>query len=300
MSALLHLKDQFGNNMYFGDTGHIRLPAVPNVDFTSLLQTVRDVTMREDDVMVVGYPKSGNNWTHHMVCMLKEGTTELMPMFTHDSFFFIDALGTSSNQQVPPADGPRVFLSHLPFRFLPRDVTKKKVKVVYVTRNPKDVFVSLYNHLQSVKPPLGYGGSWDQFFTVMLEQGYWYGEMMEYLKDWQTEIEAHSAHIPIYICNYEDSKRDTLAQVQRLNEFLDMGRDRQLCEQIVHTCRFDNMPKTRCQSEETIRKVWLCKDNISTSFLYRKGMVGDWKNWFTVAQNEQFDDVYNTKMAVYK
>ena len=104
-----------------------------------------------------------------MVSMLVEGTTDLPPMFSSVNFPFLD--GHSDDMKLPPPDKPRALMCHLPFRFLPRDVIEKKVKVVYVTRNPKDVFVSLFCHLSQVLPPLGYEGTWSQFFTVMLKQG---------------------------------------------------------------------------------------------------------------------------------
>nr|KAG5703494.1 hypothetical protein BaRGS_020128 [Batillaria attramentaria] len=102
--------------------------------------------------------------------------------------------------------------------------------------------------------------------------------------------------MPIFHSSYEDMKQDFLGQVQRLNTFLGTNRDRQLCQAIVDTCTLSNMPKTRPHSEQ-IRKTFLYKEQSKDGFFYRKGEVGDWKNWFTVAQNEEFNEVYRTKMT---
>ena len=60
MSQFLHEKDGFGNDMWFGDTGPVRMAALPHVpDYAGQLDRIRDVTLRSDDVIVVGYPKSG-------------------------------------------------------------------------------------------------------------------------------------------------------------------------------------------------------------------------------------------------
>lgn len=48
---------------------------------------------------------------------------------------------------------------------------KKKVKVIYLYRNPKDTFVSLYCHLSKMQGVMGYRGSWNHFFYTMLEMG---------------------------------------------------------------------------------------------------------------------------------
>ncbi|XP_025105959.1 sulfotransferase 1A2-like [Pomacea canaliculata] len=291
--GLIVRKDKFGNDIWLGDGGEVIFAPVDCIpDYRKHLQHIRDMQLRADDVLIVGYPKSGNNWLHHMVSMLIEGTTHLPPLFGDSNFPFLDICGAGRELAAP--DKGRALMSHLAFRYLPRDVEDKRVKIIYLVRNPKDAMVSLYHHVGSTLPPIRYEGSWDQFLTTVLEQGYWYGSIFEHRKEWQRTIEEHPDH-PIFLVHYENLKKDTVKQLKELDTFLGTNRSTEFCQAVAATCILSNMENTRVLHNDVISRNTFCW-NENRKF-YRKGEVGDWKNYFTVAQNEKFDEVCGKKLA---
>lgn len=291
MPQFLELKDKFGNNLYFGNGGEVRFAASPLItDFRQQMKDVRELELRSDDVIVVGYPKSGNHWHQQIIRMLQQNNTNYSP-----NTFTFDVLEYIPNSFRPPATGPRVFFSHLLFRHLPVQTVEKKVKIVHLTRNPKDTFVSMFAQLSEMKNEMGYSGTWDQFFQVMLEWGFWHGNYFDHLLDWEREIEAHPNH-PIFVSSYEDMKRDPIGQIEKLNEFLGLGRSPELIENIAEACNISVMKEKEEEQVRQLKQVYKA-DAVG---IYRKGEIGDWKNWFTEEQNDQFDEVYRKRMSESK
>nr|KAG5703497.1 hypothetical protein BaRGS_020131 [Batillaria attramentaria] len=294
MSQFEHVKDKYGNDIYYGHP-EVKFTAVSYVkDFYKQVEMLKEIELRPDDVITVSYPKSGQNWTNQMVRMLLEGTTDLPDVGRENDFVWMDTTGWEK-QLLPPVK-PRAIWSHLRFRNLPRDVEKKKVKLILITRNLKDVFVSQYNFLHNFHGPMGYEGTWPQFFEWMLENGYWYGNPFDYLRDWEREIEAHP-DIPILQVAYEDMKEDPVRGVEKINEFLGTQRSKEFCREVADHCDFSNIHKSRKFDASTLEHSKWKTDIVPQKIFYRKGQIGDWKNWFTVAQNEQFEEAYRTKMA---
>ncbi|XP_070182450.1 sulfotransferase 1C2-like [Littorina saxatilis] len=121
--------------------------------------------------------------------------------------------------------------------------------------------------------------------------GYWYGDWFDHVLEWEEVIKTQT-QVPIFTSVFEDMKKDPVSQIEKLDQFLGTNRGRQLCEQIADACSFTKLKEVKEIPPEIKKKLF--KENAS---LYRKGEVGDWKNWFTVAQNELFDEVYKKRMA---
>jgi len=104
------------------------------------------VPLREDDVIISTSLKTGTTWTQRILSLLVFGPGPL-PMSLNFISPWIDAVFWAPVEMVADlAAGQthrRFFKSHLPLDALPYD---EGVKYVYVGRDGRDVFMSLWNH----------------------------------------------------------------------------------------------------------------------------------------------------------
>ncbi|XP_025098794.1 sulfotransferase family cytosolic 1B member 1-like isoform X2 [Pomacea canaliculata] len=283
---IVFIKDKFGNDRQcIGED--IRLPPFKgNLSFADRLRLIHNFDLRPDDVIVAGYMRSGNNWLHQMIYMLLEGTLDPPPLFGPDSNVHLES--ASDTSRVLPPVKPRALFTHLLFKDLPKVVTEKKVKVVHITRNLKDVFVSLYSLTEKL-PNIRYHPPWPEFLSTMLDDGFWYGDAFHHVTSWEKAIDDHPEH-PFYCVTYKELTQNGVDQLENIDRFLETHRGRPFCQAVVEKCHIDNMVNLRIAQDAVF----------NGAMLFGKGVVGDWKNWFTVAQNEEFEEVVRKKMAGYK
>ncbi|CAC5372359.1 SULT6B1 [Mytilus coruscus] len=157
------------------------------------LQLLKEFDSRSSDIMLCTSPKSGTHWLHEIIYMLSRQTTEYCPQSlfsTHmDMMADFDSLESQSEL--------RILHTHLPFSFLPTKHVENGRKIVFVSRNPKDRHVSLYNYLLGkIGVPVDY--SWSDYFVEMVLHGKEY--VYRFMKGINARTLTNTANRK-YICN---------------------------------------------------------------------------------------------------
>ncbi|CAH1778420.1 unnamed protein product [Owenia fusiformis] len=181
---------------------------------------------------------------------------------------------------------PRTINAHLIHSRIPPDVWMKKSKIIYIMRNPKDVAVSNYNCVLDIDFMYGYTGTFNGFISLFLEGKVGRGSWFSHVGDWWKKEKENPN---VLFLTYERSKRDLESTVRRISEFLGRDLTADVIQSIVDQCCFNVMKEHKGSVAKDIMRE-------GAHGFYRKGEVGDWKNWFTVAQSEKFDAVYQEKM----
>ncbi|XP_041655859.1 cytosolic sulfotransferase 3-like isoform X2 [Cheilinus undulatus] len=193
--------------------------------------------------------------------------------------------GTNMINDLPSS--PRLIKTHLPVQFLPKSFFEQNCKIVYIGRNAKDNMVS-YFHFDRMALVQPEPGDWSSYFLRFMDGKMVFGSWYDHVSGWWKKKQTYPQ---LHYMFYEDMIEDTAQEFEKLCCFLGLSPSAEEKERIMSAVQFSEMKTNKMVNYSLFPGM----DFTKSSFM-RKGKVGDWKNYLTVAQNEKFDEDYKKKM----
>ncbi|XP_016141590.1 sulfotransferase family cytosolic 2B member 1-like [Sinocyclocheilus grahami] len=253
------------------------------------LKYCEEFTFRPDDILIVTYPKSGTTWMQEVVPLIvNEGDLTLVltvPNWDRVPWLEEHRAAQLNLEQRP---SPRIFATHFHHHMMNESYFKTKPRVLYVMRNPKDVFTSSY-HYYGMASYLVNPGTPDEFMEKFLDGKIMFGSWFDHVKSW---INAEEKESMLYIF-YEEMITDLKGSVEKMAKFLGKSLSQDVMEKIADHCVFKNMKQNKMSNFSLVPEEYM--DQKRSEFM-RKGIAGDWKNLLTNAQEQRFNAAYKDKM----
>ncbi|XP_044106070.1 amine sulfotransferase-like isoform X1 [Neovison vison] len=252
------------------------------------IENLDNFEIRENDVFIVTYPKSGTIWFQQLLSLIysedhRKGAGKLETM---DRVPFLEYNFRKMDFGERPS--PRLFSTHLPYYLVPSGLKNKKAKIIYVYRNPKDVMCSYFHFAKNVMSQ--FTGTFEEFMKQFLEGRVMGSLWFDHIKGWY----EHRSLFNIQFMTYEEMKKDLRGSVSKICKFLGKGLSEEDMDAVVRQATFENMKDDPLANYDNIITSGY-GPNVKGHFL-RKGTIGDWKNHLTVEQNERFDQIFQREM----
>ncbi|KAI3446390.1 hypothetical protein Pfo_003055 [Paulownia fortunei] len=260
---------------------------------------------QDSDVFLVTTPKSGTKWLKAIMFALvnrkRYPVAKNHPLLTHNSHDLVPFLEIKlyADNQIPditssPSPSPRLFSTHLPYVSLPEPVKNSSTcKLVYLCRNPKETFVSLWHFTNKLRLQEMGTNSIGQVFEMLCKVslfGPFWDHVLEYWKQSKENPDG------VLFLKFEDMKEQPAVYLLRLSEFLEcpFSADEEesgLVEEILKLFNFDNL-----RSVEVNKNGKLSSGEENNAF-FRRGDVGDWSNHLDSEMVEKLDQITEDKLC---
>ncbi|KAH6819141.1 sulfotransferase 2A [Perilla frutescens var. frutescens] len=261
---------------------------------------------QDTDIIVSTIPKSGTTWlkalcfaiakrqlyhhdrTNHP--LLTSNPHELVPFLEYKLF---------ANPGIPDMSGlarPLLVGTHVPIGALPDSVRNSGCKIVYMVRNPFDTYVSIWHFLSKLRPnslgpPISFQEGFDMYCQGTIGFGPYWDHMLGY---WHESLRNPSK---VMFLRYEDMKENAGFHLRKLADFLGFPfspeeEEEGVVEGIVKLCSFEKMKEVDVNKNGKGAIA-----DFENKNLFRKGVVGDWVNYFSPTMVERLTQIMDHKLA---
>ena len=241
-----------------------------------------ELEVRESDVFISSYPRSGTTLTQWILYLLTHDAqpdpthlTRVSPWFERS--LAIGELRASDLERFP---SPRIFKSHLPREWLPDGA-----RYIYVERDGLDVLLSYFHFYRAY---LGFEGSLDDFYPRFIEGRLQYGSWFDHVAGWR----ARASDPDVRIVRYEDLLSDRKASIRGIIEFLGWGCDERCVDRAVNESGFDAMKQRESVFDHAT--ALLLERGVSPESFLRAGESGRGADALTDAQAREIRERSST------
>ncbi|XP_022025481.1 cytosolic sulfotransferase 12 [Helianthus annuus] len=258
---------------------------------------------QDTDILLVTTPKSGTTWLKAILFSLLnrtrfQPTQDDHPLLSNNPHTLEPFLEPSlylkdENPDLSSFASPRLFSTHLPYISLPKSVQDSKCKLVYLCRNPKDIFISFWAYTNKFRLQDVGTNSLEEVFKKFCEGVSLYGPFWDHMLGYWHESLKNPENV--YFLTYEEMKEQPDLHLRKLADFLGCPFSpkevkENMVDAILKICSFDNMSNLKVNKEGKL------PSGINNSAFFRKGEVGDWKNYLTTEMVERLDKICEEKL----
>jgi hypothetical protein len=232
--------------------------------------------------VVVSFPKCGRTWLRAML-----------------TFYYAERYGLSTPPLLEYANLhyldhriPKIFFthdedSHLRPEELGRDKRHYRDKhVLLVTRDPRDVCVSLYFHrshrFQELDQPI---------FEFATAEAGGLGTAVEFMSIWRAALKQIPASLEI---SYEAMHADSELTLTRVLRFFGEDPDPRAVRVAVQRARFDSLHSLEREGAFASGRLAVADASDADSFKVRRGKVGGFADYFDAEQQQRLDELVRT------
>ncbi|KAM3203478.1 hypothetical protein P3L10_031104 [Capsicum annuum] len=136
------------------------------------------IQAHDNDTILVTNPKSGTTWLKSLLFSLvnqkKHSIFEqnhlTLVKNPHDLIPFLEyrIYANDHDRNYSSFTSPKLFATHLPFTSLPKSVQDSGTKIVFLCRNPRDTFISMWRFANNLRLHYKDTNSIEEIFDLFL------------------------------------------------------------------------------------------------------------------------------------